>query len=329
MLKKFLFSFFIINFFNFFNLSLAFAEDKQVSLGIMPFVSRTSEINANQASHVTDAITQILNASPLISIVERERLRVIAAESNLNLGNNDNALKLGKLVGCKYILLGAITQLTQRYLNNIKYSQFFFDKDYVGESEMQESTAQIEARLIEVETGRAVLTFSQEGSAVIAEEIKDFKRSQHSKNELYSRAVLAAASRLGDKIRDVLVKESAMIISVNKNNIRINRGSLNGVSPGMFYKIYSEGAEIFDLNGKLLGRKTKNIAVARAVNVNNEFSNIEILSLAKPDKKVKKSKKKKTKDNAEEQQVVIQVHEGDKIEAVTRTEAHNILEKLK
>ena len=317
---------------------------EQIRLGIMPFASRTSEISSSQASQVTSSITRNLNASPKISIIERERLRVIAREIGLdvNTTNQDSAMKIGELAGCQYILLGSITQLTQRYLSSKQSYQFLLDTYYGNTNENQESTATLEARVIDVATGRVVLSFSQSGSATISDVRKAtiFSASgKYSKNELALRALEAASSRLGDKVREAIAGEFPMIISIAKNNIRINRGNTSGVNVGAFYKVYQDGEEIFDWNGKSLGKRSVNLALLRVVNVNSEFSTVEIINKdnqpnskrAQPKKtgKATEAKKQKTSKSKKTENVVnitpALIREGDKIEAISFAEA----EKLK
>ncbi|MBQ9526564.1 MAG: hypothetical protein IJR68_03045 [Fretibacterium sp.] len=313
----------------------AFAQP-QVSLGIMPFLSRTREIGTNQAAQITDIITRILHVSRSISVIERERLRVIAMEHGLNTGsvNQDSAVKIGQLAGCKYILLGSITQLTQRYLSARNTSLFSFG----DERALQESTATLEARLIDVTTGRVALSFSQSGSALIS---SDDEKKSRSGSDLAMQAIEAASSRLSDEVREVLADEHAMIISVNKKNIRINRGSMSGVNVGALYKVYEEGEEVFDLNGASLGKRSINRAIVRVTDVSSEFSTVEVLeeqvsaSKKLEDKKAKKEttadKTKKTgraskgKSRGRDSGPSPIVREGDRIEAISFSEA----EKLK
>ena len=318
--------------FSLWTLTAGASPRQQVRLGVMPFLSRTRDITANQASQVTDVIIRILHVSPSISVIERERLRVVALEQGLGADSSDqaSALKIGQLAGCEYILLGSVTQLTQRYLNSTKYTQFLFDSLYDSASEMQESTAKLEARLIDVATGRVVLSFSQAGSAVISSEDGGKSRS---KNELAMRAIEAASSRLCDKIREVIAEEHAMVIAATKKNIRINRGRASGVSPGAFYRVYEEGEEVFDLNGSLLGKKSKNIALLRVIDTASEFSSVEVLNgpaLQKPDgKKAKKADKNRKPVKSEEGSIPLLIREGDRIEAITRTEADDLMKKAK
>ena len=314
------------------------AEAEQIRLGIMPFVSRTNEIGESQATAITDLITGILHSSPSIAVIERERLRVIAMENGFNASNENSITKLGQLSGCQYILLGAVTQITQRYLSSTKFSWFLTSKYSDGEDESQEATAKLEARIIDVATGRVVLSFSQSGSAIVSD------KQKYSRKDLINRAIEAASSRLCDEVRKILVNEYSMVIAINKNNIRINRGRASSVNPGSLYKVYQDGEEIFDLNGKSLGKRKINLALLRVVNVQNDFSDVEIVShddvknqafqknskkkAAKTSSKTKTNRSNKSKKSETENIEIAQpilIHEGDKIEAISFAEA----EKLK
>lgn len=297
---------------------------EQIRLGITPFVSKSSEIKANQVARINDIMIKILQASPSISVIERERFMTIAREHSINLGSGEqnSAMKLGQLAGCRYILLGSATQLTQRYISSKKATQFLLDTFYDDESESQEATATIEARLVDVTTGKVVLSFSKSGSVLISD------KARKSSSELTSFALEAAASRLGNKIREVLANEYSMIISINRNNIRINRGSASGVNIGALYRVYQEGEELFDLNGQSLGKKMINLAILRVTKVNDEFSTVEVLKDGRqvPQKSDnKKSSKTKKVNNSKNTSILnLTIREGDKVEAISFSEAEKI-----
>ena len=315
-------------------LSINHAEAEQIRLGIMPFLNRSEGVSERQAASISDIIIRNFQASPSIAVIERERLRVIAIEQGLNisLDNQNTATKIGQIAGCKYILLGSITQIKQRYLSSTKLS-WFLGIDKGDTKETQEISATLEARLLDVATGRIILSFSQSGSAIIANTIKPYSTSKsYSHDDLTVRAIEAASSRLADKVREVAVNEYAEIISINKNNIRINRGSTSGVNIGALYKVYQEGEELFDLDGKSLGKRIINLALLKVTNVSNEFSTVEILNRNQDKQNVKKSdswksaskKKSKTGKNKEDVKTPILINEGDKIEAISFSEAENL-----
>lgn len=330
--------------------SVQAASAGQIRLGIMPFESKTDEVTERQAAYITDIITRTLQASPSIAVIERERLRVIAMEKGLSVSTDNNAstMQLGQLAGCQYILLGSITQLTTRYRATGKSSSFFLNGRLVSshfdtKEQSQEGIATLEARLIDVNTGRVILSFLKSGSAFLSS--SDNKK--YSGNEFELQAVRAASSRLADEVREVLANEYAVIIEINKNSIRINRGNLSSVNVGALYKVYQDGEELFDLNGKSLGKRVVNIALLRVTNVHDEFSTAEILANDNSEKSVKKDAKTKKADNkntatsksrkssknkkagkkaANDDVAAIPflIRKGDKIEAISFTEAENL-----
>ena len=307
---------------------------EKIRLGVMPFLIRTGTKTGEYSTTISDMIVKMLQASPSISVIERERLSVIAMEQGLkvNADNNDSIIKLGQVAGCQYMLLGSIVESAHKYSN----TNFFFYayNDYFSENtenRNHEYRVTLEARVVDVVTGRIVFSFSKSGSA-----IKLAKQNSYGE-PTYLRALEAASSRLVDDVRKVLANEYAMIISVNKNNIRINRGRASGVNVGSLYKVYQEGEEIFDLNGKYLGKREINLALLRVVSVQNEFAVTEIVNndvdkqqnIKKTDKKSAKTKRKFKKKDTEEKELQTEkpvlICEGDKIEAISFAEA----EKLK
>lgn len=305
------------------------SEAEQIRIGVMPFLSRTEAVSERQAAFISDIITRNFQASPSIAVIERERLRVIAIEQGLNVssGSDEAAAKLGQTAGCKYILLGSITQLRQRYISSTKLS-WFLGVDKGDTNESQEASAALEARLLDVATGKVILSFSQSGTAIISDTVKPYTTGRnYSHDDLTMRAVEAACSRLADKVREAAVNEYAEIISINKNNIRINRGSTSGVNIGALYKVYQEGGELFDLDGKSLGKRIINLALLKVINVSGEFSTVEILNRDQDKQDTKKSASKKKAKVTKSKEVIntpVLIHEGDKIEAVSFSEAENL-----
>ena len=120
------------------------------------------------------------------------------------------------------------------------------------------------------------------------------------------------------------------MINENKNIIRINRGSISGVKIGAFYKVYQDGEKIFDLDGKLLGKKYINLALIRVIDVQNNFSTVEIISdyelqnLKINPQKAKRNKNKNKNNSGNELYISKFIKEGDKIEAVSFSEAEEM-----
>lgn len=283
----------------------------QIRIAVLPFVSRSSEVSSWQASQVTEMIMSGLHSSPSILLTERERLRTVMSEQGFNfvsgVFDQNTAVKIGNMIGCQYILFGSVMQVTEKYLT---------DSTFLSGRATKETAAVIEARIIDIATRRIVLSASETGSftEILKERIQS---SNHRKA-----ALEIAASRLCDRIRAVLANEYPAIISVSKNKIRINRGKNSGVNIGALYRVYQEGRELFDFNGQSLGKRIINLAILRVINVNGEFSTVEILNnngqvLQKNENK-RSSRPKKTNNNETHVQLI---REGDKIEVISLSEA--------
>ncbi len=73
----------------FFLTALHVEASEQIRLGIMPFLSKSSEIKESQTVWITDMLIKTLQASPSISVIERERLRIIAMEHGINVDSEE------------------------------------------------------------------------------------------------------------------------------------------------------------------------------------------------------------------------------------------------
>lgn len=284
----------------------------QIQLAVLPFVSRSNEVSALQASQVTDMVIRNLHSSPSILIIERERLKTVAAEQGFNFSsgilNQDTAVRIGSIIGCQYILFGAVTQVTERYITK---------SVLLAAEASKETIAILEARIIDVATRMIVLSVSKSGSSL--EKLK--KRSYSSNTRRF--AMEFAASRLCDNIREVLADEYPAVISVNENQIRINRGRSSGVNTGALYRVYQEGKELFGSNDQSLGKRPVNLAILRVVNVNSEFSTAEVLDCG-IQASAKSGSKTKRRKSTSDVRISRLIHEGDKLEAVSFSEAEKI-----
>ena len=255
-------------------------------------------------------VTEAIYISQKISVVERERLMTVIEAQGLSVSEN-SAVKIGQLAGCSYIIVGSATHFSNRQVEKTK-SSGLFSLSYKYEKSAEIHTV-LESRLIDVATGAVVLSFTCSGSAA----------GETYSEELERHALSAAASCVADKVRGFLAGEYPVIVSAENNTVRINRGAMSGVSVGTLYRVYEEGAELFDLDGNSLGRRTANLALIRVVDVHDDYSVAEVLnSEQKQPAKNKKRKGRKAKNDSSNESVsVIQLHEGDKIEVISLQEA--------
>ena len=154
--------------------------------------------------------------------------------------------------------------------------------EYILLSSLTEGVASV--RIVDVETSEIIFSDS---------EIPDSQDDS---------SLSATASRLADKVLEVLSGEQAVITDVRDKQVIINRGSSSGVRTGSFYRVYT-GTK----------RNSVNIAVIRVKNVYPHFSyceavknggsisvirrtdKLEALSKSEADKLIKRKKFPKTR----------------------------------
>ena len=141
----------------------AWAEDS-IRLGIMHFSSKAEGVSNRQAEAVGDVFTRVLTGVDGISVLERERLEDILEELNLSMSglvDDETAVKVGKLKGCQYMLMGSVTGLTKSR-DGFSIPILFTPLDL--DLKNQKVTATLDIRVVKVETSEIVLAMSDKGS---------------------------------------------------------------------------------------------------------------------------------------------------------------------
>ena len=244
--------------------------DEIIRIGIMKFLNRASGLSNQQAEAITDIFTRMLSNSRVIAIIERDRLDSIGREHKLNMSglvDTGTAVEIGRIAGCQYMLLGSVTQFTK----NVTNQKFAF----INETKYDASVT-VDMRVVDVTTSEVVLSMAETGTATRTDSQLDLgKDIQHSESNiagLEGEAVSNAISKLGQRIREIVAGEYSQVLSSGGKDITLNVGASSGARMGGLYKVYAEGAEVYDMSGRVIGRRTENIAVVKIVDVQNEFS---------------------------------------------------------
>ena len=240
-----------------------------VRLGVMRFLSRTDGVSPQQAEAVGDIFTRMLTNSRTIAVIERDQLDAIAAEHKLGLSgvlDARSAVEVGKIVGCQYMLMGSVTNLARKASGvNI----------WIVGTSNQEASATVDVRVVNVETSEVVLSLSETGTSSQSGSSFSFYGITTTENELSGmegRAIAATASSLAFKIRENLTGEYAQVVNAAGKDVTLSVGATSGVSKGGLYRIYTDGEEILNADGSVLGRKTNTIAIVKVVDAHNDFS---------------------------------------------------------
>ena len=247
-----------------------------VRLGIMKFLARAEGVTETNAAGIGDIFARMLTNSKTITVVERDRLEAIAEEQKLNLSgmvDENTAVQLGKIAGCNYVLIGAVTRY-ERTDNKTDLWMFRWRKYY--------ALMTLDARVVDVETSKVVLSLSETGTTTQKGSGFNWWGTDYSAKMdftgIETGAIADATSRLGYKLRDALTGEHLQVLNLKDDEVIINLGTNGGALMGGLYRVYTDGQEIFDADGESLGREMHDMAVVKITKLQPEFSNAVLAS---------------------------------------------------
>ena len=252
-------------------------SNQPVRLGVVKFLSRTAEISEEQAAIIGDVFARMLTSSRTITVIERSELDAVASEHRLSTAGrltDETALQVGKIAGCQYMLFGAVTNY-HKESSSVDLWMFGTQKNF--------ATATIDVRVVNVETTEVMLSLSETGAASQKGTKFNFYGMTNDKVDLTgieTGAITNAASRLSYRVREALTGEYAQVLKISGGEVTINIGSSGGAQVGGLFRIYVEGEEIRDVDGRLLGQEMKDIAVVKIVAVQQEFSTANLADKA-------------------------------------------------
>ena len=245
--------------------------DGPVRLGILKFTARAEGVDETNAAGIGDLFTRMLASSKTITVVERDQFDAIAQEQNRIVSgvlDDSTAAQLGKIAMCNYVLIGSVTRYEET--NKVTDLWMFRNRKY-------HALVTLDARIVDVETTKVVLSLSETGTTTQKGSAFNWWGTDYSTNMdfkgMKAGAIADAASRLGYNLREALTGEHIEVSKLNGNEVIINLGTRNGAQLGGMFRVYVDGEEIFDSNGKSLGREMHDIAVIKITKLQPEFSN--------------------------------------------------------
>ena len=280
------------------------AAENKIRLGVMKFLGRAEGVSDEQAAAVGDVFARMLTSSRTISVIERDQLDAIASEHKLALSGvvtDETAIQIGKIAGCQYMLLGAVTNLAK---NQSATDLFVFS------TSKNTAIATIDVRVVNVETSEVKLSLSESGSSSQKGTIFNFYGMSNKKLNLEGMeagAIADAASRLSLKVREALTGEYAQVFEAGSKEVTLSIGATSGAQIGKFFRVYVDGAEIFDADGNSLGHRMNDIAAVKIIDVQQDFSIAGAID--------------KTTGN------ISLIRKGDKIYPITPEELQNLIKR--
>lgn len=246
------------------------ANDDVVRIGVMKFASKASGVSSYQAEAITDEFTRMLASSQSIAVIEREQLAYIAREHRINMSglvDTSTAVQIGRIAGLQYIITGAVTQ----------FDATTKDEKVIWVHEIShEARVTIDMRVIDVQTAEVVFAIAETGTATYKNSSfaldKDLRTTTSDSGRIQEAAISDAVAKLGYRLKEAVVGEYSQVLKAGGRDIYINIGATSGARPGNLYKVYMDGEEIYDMNGRSLGKNETPLAVIKVDTVENDYS---------------------------------------------------------
>lgn len=259
-----------------FSFALRAIAQEQIRLGVVRFVSRAEGVTDKQAEAIGDKFSRMLANSKAITLLERYRLDEILREHNMAQEGrikDGEAVELGKITGCRYILMGSVTGLERKDTERV----------FIGfEDTEHEISATIDIRIVDVQTSEIIASFSETGKVsrkAGGGGLWIFNVGEGKSSGAEEAAVEMAVSAVCFRIREKLAGEYVRIVKVGAkqgSGTVIDAGENWGILPGDLFCVYSEGDEIRDSNGNFLSKILTPIALVKADNVQAEITSVNL-----------------------------------------------------
>lgn len=237
----------------------AFADD-DIRVGVLRFSSSTVDVGSEQAAIIGEVFTQRLAMADTLSIVGYEELASLAAGKRLQTTgyfSTKNAAQIGQLAECKYIVAGNITDLKMKSSSSGIH--------FIGSfgSHKEEASAAADIRVIDVETGDAIATFSEKSRAAQSGSyvgIAGVSSGQSDLNGMQQAAISELATKICVRVRDV-VGDPVVVTNASAKSVTLGIGNVGGAAKGSLFRIYTGNAN-----------RGQTLAVVKVSNADSETS---------------------------------------------------------
>ena len=241
------------------------SADDEIRIGVMEFSSGTMELVPEQAIVVGNIFTQRLamSAPDNVSIIGHGYLSRIAEDNKMSTEgyvSNRDAAKIGRLAGCKYIIAGIVTDLKTRRASTgvnmiIKLGRT-----------IDVATAGADIRLVDAETGEAVLAYADIARATQRDSSFNFQTDTLPKkwqaklpkdtpptavdfgrsdlhNSMQAASMYLLSYKLSLRVIETITGEYPKVTGVSAKEVVLGAGTREGARTGMLYRILTGDGE--------------------------------------------------------------------------------------
>ena len=264
-------------------------EGGKKRIGVAAFENHNQALAA-LGGRMADMLVSGLVQNRNYELIERSQLNKVMEEQGLGMTgvlDQSNVAQVGKIAGLDYIVLGSILEakadekaskagavagavtgaIAGRLLGNSGRSRL---GDAVNEGITDASSGasyttdysiSITVKVVEVETGRILLT--QDASA--SDSHKYGKTKHVTTADDFSKIAKEAVDKVSNQIVWELDPLEPAVLMVEGNELTIDKGRRDGITQGQQFTIVREGDPIHDLSGNLVGVKTLELGVIEII----------------------------------------------------------------
>jgi len=239
------FRFFVLLFAFLFSFLTTDAQHTDLSIGIVPFDSKTRNINQEAITRLNRQIELALYRTRRFKMLNRQDVQTLAAVRENEKRNLDSSLDQGVAIGADYIVKGTILRYSKKKTESLRKDSIAGKLVKVVDNVYTATNYGFELKIIDVSKGSIVASSQYSGTINgINKHIGDLVR-KHFPYEFHIVEILSMKSK--DKAKDVL----------------LHGGFLHGLSKGADINIYEITTE------EVQGQKLKREVLIGRLNVNN------------------------------------------------------------
>lgn len=249
--------------------SLNFCEAAKKIVAVMPLENVSGYDEEKVAEIMTEQLIVALHSSGAYTVVERAQMGTIIKEQGFqNIAvDPGQAVKLGKLSGADYSMLGKVTMALVEdnpTANTVARLSELFGMEDLG---------QMAGSFVNKFKGRITLEFrfvdNTTGEVVVAKSV-DGSKSGSSVAAAFNNACKNAAENFLREL-DNLNPFRARVADLNGSDIYIDHGSDSGLRKGETLLVVREGAPIV-VNDKVVGVRQTEVGKVKVVEVNSDYA---------------------------------------------------------
>jgi curli biogenesis system outer membrane secretion channel CsgG len=250
----------------------------KLKVAVVDFANKSSFSGHGLGNGISDMFVTALVKTNRVSVVERDQLKKVLDEqgfSNSSLADPSTAIKVGKILGVQYIILGNVTEYG--------VSEHNIGVVFVGVSNTEARVA-VDARVIDTTNGEIIIADSGSGSdsesGIAVASLYNLDIGGRGYEEtIIGKAARKAVNELAGKVAVKFTLKGKVIV-VTGDTVKINLGKNAGMAAGMVMDVTRRGEEIKDPDtGEVLEVSEDSVGRIEITSVKEKISDAKVKSL--------------------------------------------------